>query len=435
VQHILVLGHRNPDNDSICSAVAYAYLKNQLDPSNVYEAVRLGPLPHETRWVFERYGLEKPVIIQHLHSRVCDAMTAQVICINEDATLLEAGLLMRDRNIRALVVNDAQGSYVGLFSTRMLAELYISDLDSTCTRQEALARPVGAYLDMSALILKPDALISEASNDILASPLREAVVLDEDGVCRGIITRTDIAHTPRRRVILVDHNETAQAAPGIAEAAVLEVVDHHRIGDIQTNAPIQFINLPLGSTATIVTLEFQRHGVPIPAPIAAALLSAVMTDTVLLKSPTTTPVDHEIANYLGSILQEDAQQFGIALFGSREAAGVPTVAAITGADAKEFEVGDRRVLIAQYETVALAPLLERQSELVKHMEKIVSDRGYDFMLLMLTDVVAEGSQFLVTGNHRAVERVFNISLASGSAWLPGILSRKKQVVSRILELA
>jgi manganese-dependent inorganic pyrophosphatase len=360
-------------------------------------------------------------------------MTSEVISVSSSATLLEAGLLMRERNIRALVVTDAQGNYTGLFSTRMLAELFISDIDSTCTRQESLARSVGDYLDTGALTLDPDALLGETMSDILAAPLREAVVLNPDGRCVGIITRTDIARTPRRRVILVDHNEVAQAAAGITEATVLEVVDHHRIGDIQTTAPIQFINLPLGSTATIVTLQFQRHAVEIPPPIAAALLSAVMTDTVLLKSPTTTPTDRDVANFLGNIIGEQALQFGIELFGSREAAGAPTTKDIIGADAKEFEVGDRRVLIAQYETVALAPLLKRQSELLEQMEQTVRERGYDFMLLMITDVVAEGSQFLVAGNLRAVERAFNITLKDGSAWLAGILSRKKQVASRILE--
>ncbi|MCL1890885.1 MAG: putative manganese-dependent inorganic diphosphatase [Coriobacteriia bacterium] len=433
MQPVLVLGHKNPDNDSICSALAYAYLKQQLDPANTYEAVRLGPLPHETRWVFESYGLKAPAVIPHLHSRVCDAMTEGVISIPAGASLLDAGLLMRERNKRALVVTDSEGKYQGLFTTRMLAELFISELESARSRQETLSECVADYLDDGAYILKPDALLKDATDDILNSPLREAVVLDDDDICIGIVTRTDLARTPRRRVILVDHNEIAQGAPGVADAEVLEIVDHHRIGDIQTLKPIQFINYPLGSTATIVTLEFRRHGVPIPRHIAAALLSAIMTDTVLLKSPTCTPTDKEMAEFLGEAIGVEALQFGIDLFGSRDAASPPTIEAITGADAKEFEVGETTVLIAQYETVSLANILEHEKALTERLEQLVAERGYAFALLLITDVIAEGSQLLLAGDPRIVERVFKVSFAEGSVWVPGILSRKKQVAPRILE--
>ena len=443
MQPVLVMGHRNPDTDSICSAIAYAYLKNTLAESGdggegdrgeqCYEAVRLGPMPLETRWLIERYGLEKPAVIPHVYSRVCDAMTSAVISVGADASLLDAGLLMRERNKRALVVTDPNGRYLGLFTTRMLAELFISELESARSRQETLAECVADFLDGGAFILKPDALLKDVTDDILAAPLREAVVLDDNGVCIGIITRTDIARAPRRRVILVDHNEASQGAPGIEGAEVLEIVDHHRIGDIQTNSPIQFINLPLGSTATIVTLEFQRHQVPIPRPIAAALLAALMTDTVLLKSPTCTSTDRQIAGVLGDIIGAEVLEFGIELFNSRDAASPPTVETITGADAKVYEVGEKTVLIAQFETVTLSSILEQEAVLLAHLERKVADQGHDFALLLITDVVAEGSQLLLAGNPRIVERAFDISFAEGSVWMPGILSRKKQVAPRILE--
>ncbi|MDR2035936.1 MAG: putative manganese-dependent inorganic diphosphatase [Coriobacteriales bacterium] len=432
---ILVLGHRNPDNDSICSALAYAYLKSQVDPDQLYEAVRLGPLPHETRWILDRYNIQAPELIPHVYSRACDVMTSGVISIYDDASLLDAGLLMREKNIRALVVTDSNGRYRGLFTTRMLAELFISELESSRSRQETLAERVENHLDARALSLKPDALLKDVAGDILTASLREAVVLDDDSRCIGIITRTDLVRIPRRRIILVDHNEASQGALGISEAEVLEVVDHHRIGDIQTAGPIQFINLPLGSTATIVALEFQRHKVPLPEHIAAILLSAVMTDTILLKSPTCTPTDREIASFLGDIIGMDALEFGVELFGSRDAAHPPTIEAITGADAKEFEMGEKTVLIAQYETVSLPKILELEEALTQHLEQQVQNRGYEFALLLITDVVAEGSELIIAGNPRVVERAFDVSLAKGSAWVPGILSRKKQVVPKILEYA
>jgi manganese-dependent inorganic pyrophosphatase len=435
LHRILVLGHKNPDNDSISSAVAYAYLKGQLNPDQAYEAVRLGPLPHETRWVFERYGVEAPAVIPHLFSRVSDVMTSPVISVPINASLLEAGRRMRDSRIRALVVTELDGTYHGLFTTRMLAEIFISELDSERTRQDTLADSVEGHLDRRALTLKPEALLKDVIDDVLSASLREAVVLDDENRCIGIITRSNLARPPRRRVILVDHNEASQSAAGIMDADVVGIVDHHRIGDIQTITPIQFINLPVGSTATIVTLEFQRYKIEIPRHIAAVLLSAVMTDTVLLKSPTCTPIDHQVAAYLGELVGVDALQFGIELFGSRDAASPPTIEAITGTDAKEFEVADKTVLIAQYETVSLASILKHETELISHLEKKVAERGYEFALLLVTDVIAEGSQLLLAGNPRVVERAFDVSFAKGSVWIPGILSRKKQVAPRVLEHA
>lgn len=435
MQSILVFGHRNPDNDSICSAIAYAHLKTQLDPEQCYKAVRLGPLPLETQWILNKYAITPPEVISHLFSRACDVMTSEVISIGADASLLDAGLLMREKNIRALVVTDAEGTYQGLFTTRMLAELFISELESNRTRQESLAERIENHLDARAMVLKPDALLKDVTNDILSASLRQAVVLDEDNRCIGIITRTDLARIPRRRAILVDHNEASQSALGIKDAEVLEVVDHHRIGDIQTSGPIQFINLPLGSTATIVTLEYQRYQVPIPEHIAALLLSAVMTDTLLLKSPTCTQTDRDIAHYLGNILDLDPLEFGIELFGSRDKAQPPTIETIVGADAKEFEVGEKTVLIAQYETVSLDRILAHKTALIARLEELAQNRNYDFALLMITDVIAEGSELLIAGNTRIAERSFDVSFAEGSVWKPGIVSRKKQVVPRILDYA
>lgn len=435
MQTILVLGHRNPDNDSICSAIAYAHLKTQLDPNQHYKAVRLGPLPLETQWILNRYNVAAPEVISHLHSRACDVMTSDVISVCSDASLLDAGLLMRDKNVRALVVTDDEGVYLGLFTTRMLAELFISELESTRTRQESLAERVENHLDKRAIVLKPDALLKDVTDDILSASLREAVVLDEGNRCIGIITRTDLVQRPRRRVILVDHNEMSQSALGIKEAEVLEVVDHHRIGDIQTRGPIPFINLPLGSTATIVTLEFKRYDVPLSKSIAALLLSALMTDTLLLKSPTCTETDREIAEYLGGIVGVDAFEFGIELFGSRDSLEPPSIEAIVGADAKEFEVGEKTVLIAQYETVSRESILERKQEIGARLEELVASRGYEFALLMVTDVIAEGSELLIAGNTRVASRAFNVSFDEGSAWIPGIMSRKKQVVPRLLDYA
>ena len=535
---ILVFGHKNPDNDSICSAVAYAHLKNLTDADNVYIPARLGPLPRETAWVFERFGVAIPPVIGHVRTRVLDVMTTDPVTITADEPMLVAGRSMRERGVRGLPVVDADGHMLGLVSERVLAERYLDEteiagfqrmpvtvealarvLDArlvcgdpageiagdvlvgaaepstlvarvapgdtvivgdrlrtqpavleagaallistgdfvpasetvelarsrgaavlvtprdtySAARLLALAHAVGDLMDTEVLAVGPETLLSEAAEDLIASPHREAVVTDADDRVVGILTRTDVARGARRRVVLVDHNETAQSAPGIEDASVVEIVDHHRVGDIQTSGPILFLNLPVGSTATIVAMRYEQLGVEIPAAIAGLLLSAALTDTVLLKSPTTTDTDRRIVAMLAGIVGVDALDFGMEVFRSRSAGEVFSAAAIVGTDAKEFRVGDRLLLVAQYEAVDIAPVLEHADEVWAAMEVQLVAKGYDSVVLMVTDIVREGSEILAVGNTRVVERALDISLADGSAWMPGVLSRKKQVVARLME--
>jgi manganese-dependent inorganic pyrophosphatase len=303
----------------------------------------------------------------------------------------------------------------------------------SAARLLALAHAVGDLMDTEVLAVGPETLLSEAAEDLIASPHREAVVTDAGDRVVGILTRTDVARGARRRVVLVDHNETAQSAPGIEDASVVEIVDHHRVGDIQTSGPILFLNLPVGSTATIVAMRYEQLGVEIPAVIAGLLLSAALTDTVLLKSPTTTDTDRRIVATLAGIAGVDALDFGMEVFRSRSAGEVFSAAAIVGTDAKEFRVGDRSLLVAQYEAVDIAPVIEHADEVWAAMEVQLVAKGYDSVVLMVTDIVREGSEILAVGNTRVVERALDISLVDGSAWMPGVLSRKKQVVARLME--
>ncbi|WP_225749436.1 putative manganese-dependent inorganic diphosphatase [Paraeggerthella sp. Marseille-Q4926] len=449
---IIVVGHKNPDNDSISAAVGYAYLKNELekrasgdaDPKRVYVPARLGPMPPESAWILERNGLQAPEVVAHVHARVADVMTPNPISIGHDATLLEAGRLLRQHNVRALVVTNDDGTYRGLITTRMIAERYIAATDAleegganemavAGDLIASLGQKVADMTETDVLVLDKEGLLKEAIEDLMSSALREAVVLDDNDVAIGIVTRSDVAVRPRRKVVLVDHNETRQAANGIEEADVVEIIDHHRIADVMTVNPIQFLNLPVGSTATIVTLEFRRYGVEIPASIASVLLSAVMTDTVILKSPTTTDVDREQVKYLADIAGVDPTEFGLAVFKCRGGEDDMPVDKLVGADAKEFQIGDATVLIAQHETVDLPAVMKREQEIRDHMRQLRDDHGYEFVLLLVTDIVAEGSQFMCEGNRRIVNRVFGINCTGeGGTWMPGVLSRKKQVAAKIL---
>lgn len=469
---VIVVGHRNPDNDSICAAVGYAYLKNELarrraqaasaaagkdaaqisqpaqssqpQPVQQYIPARLGPLPPESAKILEENGFAAPQVVSHVHARVADVMTPDPISIEYDATLLEAGRMLRQCNVRSLVVVNDDGTYRGLITTRMIAERYISATDMmdeggansmavAADLIESLGQKVADITETDVLVLDKEGLLNDAIEDLMASALREAVVLDDNGFCIGIVTRSDVAKRPRRKVILVDHNEMSQAALGMEEADVVEIIDHHRIADVTTASPITFINLPVGSTATIVTMEFRKYGVEIPPALAAVLLSAVMTDTVILKSPTTTDIDREQANYLGGIAGVSPVEFGLKVFKYRGGEGNVSVDKLVGADAKEFQLGDATVLIAQHETVDLQSVMDREAEIREYMRSLLDSRGYEFALFMATDIIAEGSQFICEGNRRIVNRVFGISCTGeGGTWMPGVLSRKKQVAALIL---
>ncbi len=533
----IVIGHRNPDNDAICAAVGYAYLKNALDPDGNYIACRQGKLPDETAWILERMGIEIPQYVSHIHSRVMDAMTSDVISVRADDILLNAGRKMREHNIRALVVVDGDGKYVGIVTMRRLSETYIEEVDMvdtyatelklgniaracggkivlgdpnkvleghlrvaasepetfraliaegdtvvmgdrkrsqiiaceekvaclilavgaqpsqeiidlakkngtaiicadqdtyTVTRLATLSRVISDYIETDALVFDPEMLLSEAVPELLHSHQREGVIVNEEGYCVGIITRTDIASIPRRRVILVDHNERSQSLPGIEEAEVLEIVDHHRLGDIQTTAPIRFLLLPWGSSATIVAKQFRAQNVEMPRSIAGVLLSAVLTDTVLLKSPTTTDIDREVAAWLGNILGVDPIEFGIELFQRRGDDAKLDISTFITSDSKEFDIADKKVLIAQHETANIKSAMQREEEIQTYLDELHCKFGYDTVLFLLTDIVNVGSRFFASGDKRMIERAFGIDLSKGSVWVDDILSRKKQVVTRLM---
>jgi len=537
---ILVFGHRNPDNDSICSAVAYAHLKNLTDPDAVYVPARLGAVPNETAWVFERFGLKLPEQITHVRSRVRDVMTQDPVTVPANSTLRDTGARMREHGIRAVPVVDGEGVVLGLVSERVLAERYLDETevggfearpvrvvqlvraldgklwagdpdaqltgktllgvlepestvaaispgdtlivgDRKRTQPAAVEAGVGALvvtegaqvtpevlelaaahgtavistahgayaaarlvtlahtaseiMDPDVLTLGPETLLSEAAEELLGSAHRAGVVVDDAGRAIGIVTRTNLARRERRRVVLVDHNEASQSAEGVEDASVVEIVDHHRVGDIQTTGPILFLNLPVGATATIVARRYEDLGVEVPRAIAGVLLAAVLTDTVLLKSPTTTDVDRTMVERLSAVVGEDPMVFGMEVFKAKSAGQAFDASRVVSADLKEYRAGDLRCAIGQYETVDLDGLMEHIDEIGEAMEATRQRNGYDVVVLMLTDIVKEGSAITASGSTRVVERALDISLAEGPAWMPGVLSRKKQVAARLVEAA
>lgn len=302
---IFVVGHKNPDNDSIAAAVSYAYLKNALEAKKdtvqaEYVACCLGPLPQESATILEQVGLPAPKLIDHV----------------------EAG----------------------------------------------------------------------------------------------------------QQVILVDHNESTQMVDGIEEAEIIEVVDHHRIaGHVVTPNPILYLNIPVGSTATIISKLYEQLGVEVTPAIASVLLSAIMTDTVITKSPTCTDYDLVQAEKLGKIIGKVPTEYGLEVFKMRGGDNDMSVEEVCTHDSKEFKNGDAVYLVAQHETVTLDVAMEREAEYREFLKGKVAENGYEFALLLVTDIFNEGSKFICEGNVARVSDAFNID-ATQAEWVPGILSRKKQVI-------
>jgi manganese-dependent inorganic pyrophosphatase len=298
-----------------------------------------------------------------------------------------------------------------------------------------LGHAVESLMDADVLTVDPDTLLSEVVEDLVDSAHREAIVVDAHGMLTGVLTRTNLARGLRRRVVLVDHNELSQSAPGVELAEVLEIVDHHRVGDVQTTSPIMFINLPVGSTATIVAERYRELGVELPVPMAGILLAALLTDTVLLKSPTTTALDRTVAGRLAARVGVEYTAFGLELFKSRSAGRAFSAEAALSSDLKEYRVGDVAIAIGQVETVDTASVMEHLGEIKAAMDSLARLRGYDLLILMVTDVMREGSEIVASGRTRFAERALGVDLANGTAWMPGVLSRKKQVAAPMLQAA
>jgi manganese-dependent inorganic pyrophosphatase len=233
-------------------------------------------------------------------------------------------------------------------------------------------------------------------------------------------------------VILVDHAEQAQSVPGVEEAEIVEILDHHHIGSIETRVPVTATFDPVGSTSTLVIERFRQNGMEPSRPTATMLLGAIVSDTVILGSPTTTERDRAAVEYLGRVLALDALEFGRAMF--RATSDVSDVPAdqLVARDAKEYEVsGGQTICIAQVETVG-SGLLERKDELLEAMGAVQQRKGYLFSALMVTDILRQGTDLLVAGDRRPVERSFGVPPDDGVFALPGVMSRKKQVVPRLM---
>jgi len=530
---IAVVGHRNPDTDSIASPLAYAWLKQREEPGERFQAFRLGDVNRETRFVLDYFNVATPPFLPHVHQRVMEAMVGDVITAPQDATSYDVGFLMRKKGIRSVPLVDEERRPVGLVTTRTLAELYIHEagtftfegepptvaqvvrtlngqllvgrpdirlsgrpvvaamtpalmrkfmrpgdvvivanrLDAQRTSLEIgasalivsggirprrsileeaqrrgtvvilsphstastlrlvrLSLPAIAMAEKHPLTFSPQEILSEITPDLMQDRHGVALVVDEKHHLLGILTRHDLLHPKRRRVILVDHSEPNQAVSGIEEADILEIIDHHHLGGLETRAPLRVWVQPVGCSATLVYRRYQEVGVTPSREMAGLMLAAILSDTMLLRSPTTTDWDREAIQQLEPWARVRWQDFGVEMYRAKtDISGLSAWDLLTE-DLKVYTFGGLRMAIGQVEVADRERVLARLEEFRQALERLREQGGYDLVLLLVTDVLAEGSLVLAAGHVRLVERAFGVSLKDGYAWLPGVLSRKKQVV-------
>jgi manganese-dependent inorganic pyrophosphatase len=299
-------------------------------------------------------------------------------------------------------------------------------------RMITLSAPSRALMDREPLTVRPDDLLSDVSTDVKEIHYHAAVCLDDDHRPIGLVTRSDMVNPQPRRVILVDHAEQAQSVAGVEEAEIVEILDHHHIGSIETRIPVRATFDPVGSTATLVVERFRQNGMEPSRPTALMLTGAVLSDTIILNSPTTTERDHAVIEYLERVLAIDANEFGREMFEeTSDTSDVPADKLVRN-DVKEYSVsGGNTVAIAQVETVGPG-LLERRDELLEAMRDVQERKDHAVYALMITDILAKGSKLLVAGNPGPLEKAFGEEAQDGVIDLPGVMSRKKQVAPKVL---
>jgi len=432
VQPVYVSGHRNPDLDSIGSAIGYAELKARLDPGTEFVPVRLGDINPQTRWVLERAEAQEPEYLQHIRLRAVDLMATEFVCVRVDDAIREAGLAIDHAEYDLVPVVDAAGKLAGVITTRALARRYVRESEHGTT--DTLSAPCGELMEEPEVEVIAEDSITDVSEQLKKSHQATAIVVDQLHRPTGLLSRSDLVSPVRRRIVLVDHAEQAQAVPGIEQAEIVEILDHHHIGSIETRLPVKASFDPVGSTATLVVERFRRSGIEPSRSSAILLLGAVLSDTLILKSPTCTERDAAVVEFLERLLELDGREFGAEMFASSSDVTHIPASDLVRRDAKEYKSGNGTpFLVAQIEVVGKG-LLDRKEELLEAMQHEQASQGVEVYALMVTDILDEGTELLVAGDVAATARAFGVEPSNGgsSLTLPGVVSRKKQVAPKLL---
>ena len=538
---VVVIGHRNPDTDSICSAIAYAELKNRTS-TLVCEPRRAGKMNQETEFVLKKFGVTPPRMCTDVNPKIRDVDYREMPGIPGSTSLRRAWKIMRDQQIDTLSITSADNELEGIitvkdlatanmdvFDTAVLAKsrtsykniletlngtMVVGDADAVCTtghikigtatpemlessvekgdivilsnryesqlcaiEKEAsliiicngakVGRTIQRIADETgvAIMTTPEdtyaagKLISQCApisyymtrdnilKFTLVTPVADVLrvmakvrhryfpILDEEGKYCGMVSRRNVIALRKRRIILVDHNEATQAVEGFDQAEILEIIDHHRIGSLETSGPVYFRNQPVGCTATIVTQMYDENGVTIPQKTAGLLLAAILSDTLVFRSPTCTPVDVNAANRLAKIAGVDINEFANEMFEAGEKLDGKTAEEVFLQDFKVFMCGDIRFGVAQGSYMTRKNLQAAQALLQPYLEEARNKQNVEDLYMLLTDVPKEESVVICTGRY-AAEVLSNgfesLPAADGSWTLPGVVSRKKQFIPAMM---
>ena len=538
---VVVIGHRNPDTDSICSAIAYAELKNKTS-SLVCEARRAGRMNQETEFVLKRFGVAPPRMCTDVNPKIRDVDYREMPGIPGSTSLRKAWEIMRDQQIDTLSITSADNELEGIitvkdlatanmdvFDTAVLAKsrtsykniletlngtMVVGNADAVCTTghikigtatPEMLESSVekgdivilsNRYESQLCAIEKEAALLiicngskvgrtiqriaEETGVAIMTAPCdtyaagklmsqcapisyymtrddimkftlvtpvadvtrvmakvrhRYFPILDEDGKYCGMVSRRNIIALRKRRIILVDHNEATQAVEGFDQAEILEIIDHHRIGSLETSGPVYFRNQPVGCTATIVTQMYDENGVEIRPQIAGLLLAAILSDTLVFRSPTCTPVDVSTAHRLAKIAGVEIDAFASEMFEAGEKLDGKTPEEVFLQDFKVFMCGDVRFGVAQGSYMTRKNLKAAQKLLTPYLPEACGKQNVEDLYMLLTDVPKEESVVICTGRHadEMLRSGFEKEPEEDGSWvLPGVVSRKKQFIPALM---
>lgn len=424
---IYITGHRNPDLDSVCSAAAYAVLKNRIDPDNRYIPVRPGHLSESAKRILASLDITPPPYKRNIYPKVSDVMLTYSRKLDISGSLNDLASSYSEHNPSAAPVFDGD-DFVGLVTVDDIATWMLLHLS-----EEGSINRIPSIKELMRDQAEPfdtDELFEDAKSVFYSSAKRGIAVYD-DGEYAGYVTRRCFLNTPSHKVILVDHNEAGQSIRGIETATVVEIVDHHRLDAVRTDLPIFIDAEPLGSTCTIVYQLFLRNGITPDPETAKILLTGIISDTLILKSPTTTSVDIEAAAALSSICGADTEEFGLAMFSNTEGLKTRDPETAITSDFKTYSEKGVKFGIGQCEVTTLDDLDEYLGAYLEALEAVRVRNGLDWTVLMITNVLNEHSVLLCT-DYKANRKLSYQALDSLVYDMPGVLSRKKQLLPEVL---
>jgi len=440
---IFVIGHVNPDTDSIAAALGYAWLLHERDKAPAV-AARAGAVNPQTAWVLKRLSLEAPVLLTDASPRF-ESIMQRFDAIRPESPLGAAWTLASRTGGIAPVVSE-DGKPYGIVNGMSLFKYFTETLGprpGNATVREMMSVSCHAAADTGVPKYAANAKIRDSLNKILRDEYNDYWVVEESGHYLGIAHQRDALNPPRLKIILVDHNEPRQAIAALDEAELLEILDHHRLGNPSTHQPIRFTVDVVGSTSTLVSELTAEAGLSMPPALAGALLAGLLADTLILTSPTTTPRDKDAAQRLsrwafvgGSPLAgETIQSYGKSVLSAGAGLSNRDPKDVVSTDIKPYEAGGFKFAIAQAEVTDLMQLTEHLKPISSALDELRDKRGLDFALLLITDIVGGSSRLLLSSNPPPILDELPYSPLNDSTLdAPGVVSRKKQLLPVLLGL-